>query len=357
MHTSDLPPASASPRSDALAAERDTLRQGCGVVERAAVGSLEVLGADRARFLNAYVTCEIKNLAAGQGVHGFFTSNQGRILSDLVLMALGDRFWIEVPAGREQPLLEHLLKYLIADRVEMRPRGGVTALAVAGPGAAAALAQVLAAALASAAAGGEGLPPLPTSPWGNVEVAMPDGEAVAIQRHEQLGVPAMTLWAAAPLAERLRRDLIERCGALPVSQEALEVVRVEAGIPRFGHEFGAQNFPQETGLSDAVSYTKGCYLGQEVVARIHYRGGVQKTLCGLLFDGFDGGALPAAGTPLLHDGREAGSVGTVVISPAQAAPIGLAILHRRAAAPGTRLDLAGGGAAAVRPLPFVEPAG
>ena len=310
-----------------------------------------MLGADRARFLNAYVTCEIKTVAAGQGVHGFFTSNQGRILSDLVLMALDDRFWIEVPAGREQPLLEHLGRYVIADRVEMRPRAGVTALAVAGPDAAAALAQALGPAFA--AAGGA-----PAAPWGHLQVAVPDGETVAIQRHERLGVPGMTVWAAAATAERLRQDLIGRCGARQVDQEALEVVRVEAGIPRFGTDFGPQNFPQETGDEDAVSYTKGCYLGQEVVARIHYRGGVQKTLSGLLLDaGTPPAALPAAGAPLLYDGREAGSLGTAVYSPALAAPIGLAILHRRAAAPGTRLaiaDGAGGGAAEVRTLPFVE---
>lgn len=353
MHTSDLPAAADSTPSGELAAELDALRRGCGVVERTGVGSLEMLGADRARFLNAYVTCEIKTVAAGQGVHGFFTSNQGRILSDLVLMALDDRFWIEVPTGREQPLLDHLGRYVIADRVEMRPQVGVTALAVAGPAAAAALAQALAPAFA--AAGG-----VPAAPWGHLQVAAaPDGEAVAIQRHERLGVPGLTVWAAATTAERLRRDLIERCGARPVGQEALEVVRVEAGIPRFGNDFGPQNFPQETGVEDAVSYTKGCYLGQEVVARIHYRGGVQKTLSGLLFDAATPKAAPPpAGAPLLYEGREAGNVGTAVYSPALAAPIGLAILHRRAAAPGTRLEIAdgaGGGAAEVRALPFVEP--
>ncbi|HEX5719529.1 MAG TPA: aminomethyl transferase family protein, partial [Thermoanaerobaculia bacterium] len=111
------------------------------------------------------------------------------------------------------------------------------------------------------------------------------------------------------------------------------------GIPRFGRDFGPDNFPQETGIEEAVSYTKGCYLGQEVVARIHYRGGVQNVLRKLTFEGIE----PAQGVALLHDGREAGRATTVVGS------MGLGILHRRAAEPGTRVEVEGGGTALVRP--------
>ena len=133
-----------------------------------------------------------------------------------------------------------------------------------------------------------------------------------------------------------------------MGSEALEILRVEAGIPRFGRDFGPDNFPQETGADEAVSYTKGCYLGQEVVARIHYRGGVQKTLRGLVFEG----TAPAPGTPLLFEGREVGTVTTVVESIALGRPAGLAILHRRGAEPGTRLDLPEGSTAEVRDLPL-----
>jgi len=148
------------------------------------------------------------------------------------------------------------------------------------------------------------------------------------------------------LAERL----LEEPGVKPAGFEALEILRTEAGIPCFGMDFGPENFPQETGAEEAVSYTKGCYLGQEVVARIHYRGGVQKGLRGLLLDA----PAPAPGTPLLHDGREAGKTGTVVESIALGCPAGLAILHRRAAEPGTRLEVQGGGTAEVRELPLVS---
>jgi folate-binding protein YgfZ len=187
------------------------------------------------------------------------------------------------------------------------------------------------------------------------------GVEVAVQRTERLGVPALTLWVPSAQVEPLRERLLTVAAGdgggdherpVAVSREALEVVRTEAGLPRFGQDFGPQNFPQETAATEAVSFTKGCYLGQEVVARIHYRGGVQKTLCGLVFDG---PAVPEPGTALLFEGREAGIVGTAVHSLALARPIGLAILHRRAAAPGSRLELGGGGSAAVRALPLVGP--
>jgi folate-binding protein YgfZ len=343
-------------RSGRLAEEYAALRRGCGIAARSfadGAETMEMIGPDRHRFLNAYVTCEVKGLAVGQGTYGFFTSAQGRILADVVVLAHADRFWLELPPGRLEPIAEHLRKYLIADRVEMRPLADVLPLTLAGPGAAAVLAG------AEIAPGFE----LPKEPWAHARAVM-SGVEVAVQRTERLGVPALTLWVPAAKAEPLRERLVTgRAGGggvelerrpVPAGREALEVVRTEAGLPRFGQEFGPQSFPQETGATEAVSFTKGCYLGQEVVARIHYRGGVQKTLCGLVFDGL---AVPAPGTALLFEGREAGSLGTAVHSLALDRPIGLAILHRRAAAPGSRLELADGGPAEVRALPLVDPSG
>jgi folate-binding protein YgfZ len=326
-----------------LLAEYEALRHGCGLADRSGAGRLEMLGADRQRFLNAYVTCDVKGLAAGQGSYGFFTGPQGRILADVVVLAHADRLWLELPPGQEEPIAGHLKKYLIADRVEMRQLADMVPLTLAGPGAAAAVA-----ALAGKAPGDD---LVPAAPWSHVRL-MVAGVEVTVQRGGRMGVPALTLWVSGSLAQPLREEILGQAGlgVRSVSGEALEVVRTEAGVPRYGHDFGPQNFPQETGAEEeAVSYTKGCYLGQEVVARIHYRGGVQKTLCGLVFDGE---AVPGSGTALLYEGREAGTLGTAVHSLALDRPIGLAILHRRAAGPGSRLELAGGGGAEVRPLPL-----
>ena len=305
------------------------LREGCGLADGSSwTGRIEMLGADRLRFLNAYVTCEVKSLAPGEGAYGFLTSNQGRILADLVALAHEDRLWLQLPPGQEGAVLGHLKKYILADRVELRPLEDMVPLLLAGP-------------RSTEALGDAELPP--AGDWHHHRARV-HGTEVELQRTGRLGAEAWTLWVSAYIAPHLAESLLEVPGVEPVDFEALEIVRTEAGIPRFGRDFGPENFPQETGAeAEAVSYTKGCYLGQEVVARIHYRGGVQKVLRGLAFEG----KVPETGTPLVHDGREAGKVGTVVQSPALGA-IGLAILHRRAAEPGTRLELPDGGTAEVR---------
>ena len=310
------------------AEEYHALREGCGLADRSWMGRLEIRGADRHRFLNAYVTCDVKGLAPGEGAYGFLTSHQGRILSDLVVTALEDRLWLLLPPGQDEAVAKHLRKYILADRVEVLPLADMLPVTLIGP-------------RASEALGDAELPP--PGDWRHVRSRV-HGTEVELQRSGRLGAEACTLWVSASIAEPLIEELLRNPAVRRVGVEALEVLRAEAGIPRFGQDFGPENFPQETGAEEAVSYTKGCYLGQEVVARIHYRGGVQKTLRGLIFDG----PAPAPGTPLLHDGREAGAATTVVESPALGRPLGLAILHRRAAEPGTRLEVQGGGAAEVR---------
>jgi folate-binding protein YgfZ len=280
------------------------LREGCGIAVLSWRGGFELLGPDRHRFLHNYVTCDVKGLAPGASAYAFFTSPQGRILSDARLLAGEERIQIEVDRDQVEPMMAHLRKYILVDRVEIRPLEGMTLVAIVGP---------------------------------RSEEMLGDPAA---QPRSHMGAPAWTVWTADP----------ETIVGTRISPEALDILRVESGIPRFGQDFGPDNFPQETGIEEAVSYTKGCYLGQEVVARIHYRGGVQNLLRGLVFDGD-----ATAGAQILHDGREAGRATTVVHSPALDRTVGLGILHKRAAEPGTRVEIDGGGSAEVRELPLVRP--
>ena len=281
------------------------LREGCGIAVLSWRAGFELLGVDRHRFLHNYVTSDVKGLAPGSSAYTFFTSPQGRILSDAVLHAGEERLQVEVDRDQVEPMMAHLRKYILVDRVEIRPIEGLTPVAVLGPRAE----EVLG--------------------------------SLATQPRSFMGAPAWTVWTADPEA---------LAGGTRVGSEALDILRVEAGIPRFGQDFGPDNFPQETGIEEAVSYTKGCYLGQEVVARIHYRGGVQNLLRGLVFDG-----EAAAGARILHEGREAGRATTVVRSPVLEKTVGLGILHKRAAEPGTQVEVEGGGTAEVRELPLVRP--
>src|SRR4029079_15469044 len=210
--------------------------------------------------------------------YGFFPDPKGGILSDAVVLAHEDRIWLQLPPGQEDAMAAHLRKYILADRVEVRPLEDMLPLSLLGPPAAEAL--------------GTELPP--AGDWRHVRARV-HGTEVALQRTARLGAEAFTLWVSASIAGALTETLLEIPGVVPAGFEALEVLRAEAGIPRYGRDFGSENFPQETGAEDGVIYAKGFYRGQEVVRRIHYRGGVQKILRGL---DFGTGPAPEPGAPL-----------------------------------------------------------
>ena len=276
----------------------------------------------------------MKPLAAGGRRLWLPDQRAGRILSDLVVLVHPDRLWLEVGPGQEEAVADHLRKYVIVDRVEIRPLGDMLPLTLIGPRAA----EILSSALDS----------VPEGEWKHARVKV-DGTEVTLQRTGRLGAPAFTLWVSASIAPHLEEGLLSHPGGIRrIGPEALEVLRVEAGIPRFGQDFGPDNFPQETGdesaVSYAVSYTKGCYLGQEVVARAsHYRGGVQKALRRLVFDG---PVQPGSG--LSFEGREVGAA-TSVVRPLTGWKNHRARHHPQTwcSEPGTRLEVAGGGTATV----------
>lgn len=316
--------------------ELAALRSDAGLVAAPPFDLLELAGPDRLQLLHGLVTCEVRQLAPGEAVAGFFTERQGKILADLVAFQGETSLRLLLPPGRGEAIAAHLDKYRLAARVEIRLLEAPAALELVGPRASEALAAW------------SGTPsPLP----GRAGRFAADGLEV-----EVLSVAAsprgarFLLLAEASRLDGLEETLLRRAGSLglrKVSAEAREVARVEDGELRFGIDFGPEHFPQETGREGDVSYTKGCYLGQEVIARIHYRGGVQRKPYGLRFPG----GLPASGAVLLHDGRPAGRATSVALSPRFGA-IGLGILHQRVGEPPARLELEGGGQAELAALPF-----
>lgn len=327
-----------------IEAQYTALTTGAGLLDRSSVDRLELTGEDRQRFLNGQVTCEVKDLTPGSLVYGFFTDRQGKIQADVTVLAFDDRLWLELPPDCGDAIREHLEKYILADRVAVAPLTSETPWTVVGPQAMETLET-------------QGISGLPIEDGRHTEVEL-HGVPVCAARQPLYTLPAITFWLpTGRVADVIGRW--EQQGLIPVGSGALDAVRVERGAPCFGIDFGPDNFPQETGLDHAVSYTKGCYLGQEVVARIHYRGGVNRHLRGLVFEGEwgEGKELPTPGTDLLAEGRPAGKLGTVVCSPALGAVAGLAILHKRVE-PGGTVEVEGGGsapkwAATVRELPLV----
>lgn len=316
--------------------EHRALHESAALIDRWPAGRLRLTGPDRARFLHGLVTCDVKELGPGTGAYGFFTSVKGRVLAGVAVLAWGEELLLELPPGTDGGIAEHLAKYKIADRVEIERAGDLAPLTVAGPQAA----DLLGALVPGAA--------LPEAVWSSIEAEVL-GVPVRLARQGHLGVEGFTFWVAAGRAAELAEALLDQAGErlTPAGSDAAETARVEAGIPRFGADFDAEHFPQETGLGDdGVSYQKGCYLGQEVVARIHYRGGVNRGLRRLRLSP-PPGTEPAPGAALLHEGRPAGRLGSAVRSRAAGGWIGLSVLHQRAGEPGTLLEIEGGGEAEV----------
>ncbi len=286
------------------------------LADRSQLDRLEVTGADRIRFLNGQVTCDLKPLVPGTGTYGFFCSNKGRVEADVVVLMLEDRLWLELPTGLGGSMRERLLRYRIVDRVEVEPLANLMDYCFLGEGAGADLGQAVA--------------EIGAAPWSHATGSIAGSHGRLIRR-PGMGAEAFSFWSE---ATKGAFEVFEAIAA-----DELEAIRLAAGVPIFGLDFGPDCLPQETGLEGAVSYTKGCYLGQEVIARLHYRGKVARQLRRLRFEK----AAPPAGAELLYEDRPAG----VVTSRSDRTPFGLGMIQRRAFGSGTRLDVAGAGTAIV----------
>jgi folate-binding protein YgfZ len=301
---------------------------------------IEVRGGDRVRWLDGMLTGDVKALdPAGprSGCHALVLTREGRIVAEVHALARPDRLLLELERAAVAPALAHLGRYVIADDVELADASdGFARLALEGPAAADALAAALGA-------------PLALAPDAVAEVAL-GGRPVLAAGYSLSGLPGVQLLAAAADGPAVRAALLAAGGVAPAGAEALELLRVEQGVPRFGRELGPDVLPAEARLERAVSETKGCYTGQEVVTRMRARGRVSHLLVGLRFEA--AGAL--AGSELRAGARAVGSVTSVAASP-RCGAIGLGFVRAADAAPGTELT-AGGVRARVAALPFAAPA-
>ena len=319
-------------------AEVLSLRHGCGLVERSRADRLGLQGEDRLRFLNGQMTCDLRALDPGSGTYGFFTSAKGKIEADATVLALEDQLLLVLPPGLGAAVKQRLERYIITDRVEVTAAEPARRLTFVGPLAGAWLEGMLGR-------------PVPKEAFAHCDIEV-DGRPGRWVREGRLGKQAFSLWLAPESADSLRERFMEACARdsmlQPVGREAYESFRIEAGMSRFGQDFGPDNLPQETGIDSAVSYSKGCYLGQEVVARLHYRGQVSGQLRRLELTGPRPAPLPAE---LFFEGRSAGSLTSVAPAPEGAGLVGIGYVQRRAFEPGTELEVVNGGVAVVQELP------
>lgn len=322
------------------AAEYRALSEGAGLVDRSMVGKVTVTGRDRQAFLQGMLTNDVKGLGPGQGTAAAFLDAHGKVMALLWVYVLEDRLWLELPPGLTEKTLQALDKFLISEKASFEAADDAFAvLAVEGPGARALLEKLAGAAL-------------DMPPYHHAEVAIA-GAPVRVIRRSEGGGEGFQCWTAAAHGSALWRAPAA-AGARPVGAEALNVLRVEAGVPWYGHDVDETVIFPETRLERLVSYTKGCYIGQEVVARVKYRGHVNRALSGLVLDG---DRVPAAGAAIVAGGGEVGRVTSAVRSFALGRPIALGYVRREHFAPGSAVQVQDGGGAIparVVELPFVR---
>jgi tRNA-modifying protein YgfZ len=315
--------------SDLVTVELDgqyrQLREECGLLDRSARGKLLVSGPDTAEYLQGQLTNDVEALAPGEGQYAALLDRKGHLQADMRVLRLDtERIWIDTEPEALEAARRHLQTYKIGREVEVDDVSAERAvLSLIGP----------------ATAHVTGSPPLPA--YSCEETTVAGIECVVAGTAD-----GVDLIAAADDAGRLRQGLLD-AGAAEVDAGAAEILRIEAGRPRFGAEMSAETMPAEAGIVEAaVSFTKGCYIGQEPVARLHYKGRPNRHLRGLRLSG------PAqAGAGLRLGEREVGRVGGVCVSPVHG-PIGLAIV-RREAEPGAELTVGEDGVTArVVDLPF-----
>ncbi len=308
-----------------LDAQYRQLREECGLLLRDGRGVIAVSGPDGAEYLQGQLTNDVEALGVGEGQYAALLDRKGHMQTDLrVLRVAAEEILLDMEPPTKDAALRHLTMYSIGRAVAVADATGERVLlSLIGPRAAEVAAT----------------PPLPE--FANESATVAGVEVLAVGTRDGIDL-------FLPAAERARvaAALVE-AGAVEVSAEAVEIVRVEAGVPRFGAEMDAGTMPAEAAIVDeAVSFTKGCYIGQETVARLHYKGKPNRHLRGLRLS-----AAATPGAPLRLGEKEVGTLGGAVVSPALG-PIGLAIV-RREAEPGAELTVGEDGVTAeVVALPF-----
>jgi folate-binding protein YgfZ len=315
-------------------AELAALRSGCGVFSLAWRSLINVTGKDRVRWLHNMVSNNVRDLPANHGKYNFVLNAQGRILGDMYIFNRGESLGLETDTAQVETLLNAMKRYIIMDKVEMTPAGEtLMVLGACGPNAEAVLAR--------ADINAFGMAPL------EVRELSVGGLALTLIRGPEQKPGWFELWIDPAKAQDCWSRLTS-AGAQPVGSEALEMWRVLRGIPSYGQDIRDRDLPQETEQMQALTFTKGCYIGQEIVERIRARGQVHRKFAGFIF----GEHVPAIGK-FESEGRALAEITTLATVPASGGSknIGLGYVRREALAAGPKIDLNGIEATVVN-LPF-----
>ncbi|MCI0665518.1 MAG: hypothetical protein L0220_31040 [Acidobacteria bacterium] len=311
-----------------LREEYEAIRRGVAVFDFSSAGKLKLSGQNAMKFLNGLVSNDVNSLKAGEGLLAAFPNLQGKLVALCRIYQTGNYLLLELDSINRQKIFANLSRFVPAGEFFVTDLSDQYALfSLAGPHSAE---------LIEASTGQR----MATNAPFEISERQLGKVSVIVTEHRRCGVPGYDLFVPADAASQAQDTLLgigEEYGARPAGEAAFEIARIEAGIPREGVDAGENYIILESELNDAVSYTKGCYLGQEVIARIHWRGQPAKRLRGLLIDADQ---VPSPGTQLYAgDGKKAGEVTSSTRSIALDALIALAYVHRYYLTPGTEFTL------------------
>jgi folate-binding protein YgfZ len=284
--------------ADDLRTQFQALVSGRGIY-RLDRSQIALTGSDRVRWLNGMVTNNVRDLAEGHGVYAFVLNPQGKIQADLYAFNRGESLVVETERAQVEAVLQIFDRYIIMDDVEVgNLTGKVVAVAVVGPQSVATLAAI-------------GMVLAPLQPLQFAQAQWAD-KAVTVVRGDNPAVPDYEIWVSPEGAEEIWNALVG-AGAEEVHAEALEALRVACGLPKFSVDIRQRDLPQETGQERALNFTKGCYVGQEIVERIRSRGAVHR-----MFTGFEiEGAKPAPGFRIQDEGKDVAEITSVASVPGE----------------------------------------
>jgi aminomethyltransferase len=298
-----------------IACQLAAMESGCAVYDLSSRAKIRLAGEDRVRWLNGMVTNNVRDLALNHGAYCFLLNAQGRIQGDLYVYNLGDSLLVDTDAGQRENVLAHFDKFIVMDDVEVTDVSAtLISIGLAGPKAQDAL----------RAAG------IQTPDLAPLEACTPKCECdcncvqCTVVRSDDPSGNAYEIWLA-PDQVKPTRDALLKAGATIVSAETLEQRRIQQGIPRFGVDIRDRDLPQETGQDRALNFTKGCYLGQEIVERIRSRGNVHRMFAKFAISG---GEI-VSGVKILSGEREVGEITSVAsISSAGSDTLALGYVRR-----------------------------
>lgn len=325
--------------------EYQAVRNNVGIVDLSHRGKLRLSGREHVKFLQGMLTNDVNKLEEGRGMYATLLTVKGRVISDMTVYREKESMLLDLEPGLNEKIREHLIKFRLSYRANIEDvTENLALLSVHGPNSRKLLQKTI----------GENFPEL--SEYGFLVKGV-NGYQIMIARANRTGEEGYDVFVTSEGGNTLWESLAENgkeVGLKPVGLDTMEILRIEAGIPKYGVDVTENTIPIEAGLWHALNFEKGCYVGQEVIARIKWRGHVNWHLVGLKIEG-DG--LPLSGDKIVHDGREIGYVTSSTFSPILKKVIALGYIRREFRDPGTKVLVRTDGeekSAEVADTPFLQ---